>query len=45
MCKKDDEDVLETEVTFTAGMSFEVLLGFVPPRGDFYSHHDFFGSV
>ena len=37
MCKNDDRDVLETEVTFIAAIDFEVRPGFVSPRGDFYS--------
>jgi len=39
--KKDVGDVLEDDVTFTAAIRFEVRLGFVSPRGDFYSLDDF----
>jgi len=41
VCKKDAGDVLENDVTFTAAIRFEVCLGFVSPRGDFYSQDDF----
>jgi len=41
VCKKDAGDILENDVTFTAAIRFVIRLGFVSPRGDFYSQDDF----